>query len=162
MRRKYETSIIFPGLTPKIVLPDDKSKPNINVRTHGGIGLTDEWMNNMRHHVKEHYRWHICKTLDPKYFIWNYYSYFVENYKFVIEFEYLNRNSSKQEHRSVVRGNLYTNEEFRFGLDWRNNKWALLQQIMIEYLHNSGGYGSMRDLEKNDVKTNSAKELFDL
>lgn len=163
MRRKYETTTMFPGISPKIILPGDKSNHNICIKTHGGVGLTQEWMDNMPYHIKEYYKSYISRELEPEFFIWNMYSYFVEKFKFVIEFEYLNRNSSKYEHRKVVRGNLHINDEFKVGLDWRSNKWSTIQQTMIEFLQHSGSYGGIDNMQKKDAKTiSSVVELFEI
>lgn len=159
-RKTYEITSIFPGLIPKIILPDEKCILDINTNTIMGIGLTEEWLRNMPFHVHAFYKNNICDKEDPKYFLWNLYSFFVKNFKFVIEFEYLNRKSSNQLLVGLVRPSVYVDNEFIVGLDWKSNKWSAIQQMMIHFLHEEIGrtnwYGRYGHMNKKLLEENNA------
>lgn len=161
-RKTYELTSIFPGLIPKLILPGEKCALDINTNAYSGIGLMDEWMQNMPFHVHMFYKNNICDKEDPEYFLWNMYSFFVKNFKFVIEFEYLNRSSSNELLVGLVRPSVYIDKEFITGLDWRSNKWSAIQQMMIHFLHNDigktdwydrNGHMNKRSLDENTTLT---------
>ena len=60
------------------------------------------------------------------------YKLLTTKYAFTITFEYLSDKESSNFY-SLCRPSIFINGEFLIGLNWHNNKWHALQQILIHF-----------------------------
>ena len=108
----------------------------INKSTHGGTGMTMEWIQNMNNSAVDTYKsyYKIARTtdIDPTSFIINMYKMLSTKYEFVITYDHLSKNPTSK-YYDVVRPNVFINGEFIVGLNWCTNKWNALQQVLITF-----------------------------